>query len=108
MMLTPPAFQTCFWLTEALLGMEPLVPRADARDRLVLDERPACGGPLGLCEGSGGDVRLPCPLPCVLKLRVGYSPLSPSPKAASRAGRSILTCRKSTTIIRSGAAIKTT
>ena len=25
--------------------MEPLVPRADARERLVLDERPACGGP---------------------------------------------------------------
>ena len=45
LMLTPPALQTCFWLTEALLGMEPLVPRADARDRLVLDERPACGGP---------------------------------------------------------------
>jgi hypothetical protein len=45
LMLTPPALQTCFWLTEALLGMEPLVLRANARDRLVLDERPACGGP---------------------------------------------------------------
>ena len=45
LMLTPPAFQTCFWLTEALLGMERLVPRADTRDRLLLDERPACGGP---------------------------------------------------------------
>ena len=44
-MLTPPALQTCFWLPETLLGMEPLVPRASARDRFVLDERPARGGP---------------------------------------------------------------
>ena len=26
-----------------------------------MGEKSACGGPLGLCEGSGGDTRLPCP-----------------------------------------------
>ena len=31
-------------------------------------ERPASSGPLGFCEGSGGDVRLPCPLPVHFEL----------------------------------------
>jgi len=49
--------------------MEPLVPRADARDRLVLDERPGYGWPIGLWKGSGDDTRLPCPLPVRSELR---------------------------------------
>jgi hypothetical protein len=88
-MLTPPALQTCFWLAEVLLGMEPLVPHADARDRLVLDERPACDGPLGLWKGSGGNTRLPCPVTFVaddLQPRVAIALLD-NPKLGGSDGR---------------------
>ena len=67
-MLTLPALQTCFWLTEALLGMEPLVPRADARDRLVLDERPACGGPLWSLRRLGR--RCPPSVPSTVRFEI--------------------------------------